>query len=349
MQAINPVGLKESIRRLAEVYPIDRAQLDAGLERLFFDAYAEVVLLRDGLEITIGGVDRRQQLITCAKAVGVCGDTIGLFAAFSERFPDRMGYLKLGFGPRPSAPTMHCGAIVRWRDIVAFIADQPAFAAGAEQIEALREPESICHLVAFQAAPDGPIPMMKIYWLLDQLAEGTPSPMLAAVRLSAGHIRPESKRYRMSARWEDARIDLHWNKLVTAAQAEFPPDAFLSISDLVINSKIIEQKVYVMVQDYRAAPDGAQTAWNLYYQEGLQYLHWQDFPRAKAAFSNAITFQPTHAHAINNRGFCSLIEGDLHAALRDFEQAIALDRDISPANRDHTRALLTTAPLFAHD
>lgn len=346
-----PFDLKASIRRLASLYRIDGPPLDAVLDRLFLDSYVEVVLLRDGLEVTVGGVGMRQRLVDLAGSLGVGAETIRLFGKFAQSLPDRIGYLKLCFGPRARAPTMHCGAVTPWRDIVRFIADEPALAAAAPAVATLREADSLCHLVAFQAAPDdgpgtGPDTgdvMMKIYWLVDQSADGSPSPMLAAARVSGGRVRPEGKRYWMGVGWARACIDARWRTLVDVARAEFSDGAFLSMSHLVRGDAILEQKLYIFAQDARIARRDTPTAWNLYYQEGLHYLHQRDFPRARAAFRNAIAFQPRHAHAINNHGFCRLAEGDPQGALRDFERALDLDPTLSPANRDHTRALIAMA------
>lgn len=339
--------LRASIRRLAALYRIDGPSFDAVLDRLFLDAYAEVVLLRDGLEITIGGVGMRQRLADLAASLGVGAETIRLFGTFARRLPDRIGYLKLCFGPHASAPTMHCGAVIPWRDIVRFVADEPALAAAVPAVAALRDADSLCHLVAFQAAPVGRPnagePMMKIYWLLDQSADGSPSPMLAAARVAGGRVRPEGKRYWMGVGWARAAIDARWRTLVDAARREFPDDAVLSLSHLLRGDAVLEQKLYIFAQDARIARRDTPTAWNLYYQEGLHHLHQRDYPRARAAFRNAIAFQPGHAHAINNHGYCRLMEGDPQGALRDFEHALDLDPTLSPANRDHARALLDPA------
>jgi tetratricopeptide repeat protein len=335
--------LADAVRRLAALYPIETGQLESVLARLFFDTYAEVILLREGMEIVVGGVgiDVRERLLALAAALEVPEPTVRLFASFSERFPDRIGYLKIALGPGASPPTMHCGAMTHWRDIAAFAAGEGEFAGAAPAVAALRDPDSMCNLVAFTTLPGSGAPMMKVYWLLDQEPGVWRSPMLAAARVAEGTIRPESKLYRMGADWADARIDARWSALVDAAEAEFSDDAFLCVSQLLRDGAIVETKLYMFVQDSRIAAGDRPTSLNLYYPEGLQYLYWGDFSRALAAFSNAFAFEPTHAHALNNRGFCKLQCGDLAGALADFEQAIVLDPDISTANRDFARASLS--------
>jgi hypothetical protein len=332
--------LAEAIRRIAACYPIDTAQLDACLQRLFLDVYAEVVLLRDGLEIVVGGVDQRDRLIALAQEMGVPGATIAPFARFSEQFPARIGYLKLGFGRDAAPPTMHCGAMTRWRDIVAFAEEQPGFVDAAHAVAALREGESICNLVAFSSVPGSDVPMMKLYWLLDQEGGGRRSPMLAAARVAQGRLRAESKLYWMGAEWDAARIDPRWSGLVDAAQAIFGHEAYRCLSQLRRGDAVLESKLYLFVQDSRIAARDRPTSLNLYYPEGLQYLYWQDYARAAQAFSNAFAFDPTHAHALNNRGFCKLQLGEVRGALADFEQALLLDPALSTINRDHAHAML---------
>lgn len=334
--------LADSIRRLARLYPIDAAQLESRLAHLFFDSYAEVILLRDGMEIVVGGVglDVRERLLALAATFEVPEPTVRLFAAFSERFPDRIGYLKIALGPGAGPPTMHCGAMTPWRDVAAFAAATGEFADSAPAIAALRDPDSMCNLVAFTTLPGGGAPMMKVYWLLDQEPDGARSPMLAAARIAEGTIRPESKLYWMGADWASVRTDERWNRLADSARAEFSEDAFLCVSQLLRAGAVVETKLYIFVQDSRIATRDRPTSWNLYYPEGLQYLYWGDFARASAAFANAFAFEPTHAHALNNRGFCKLQTGDLAGALADFEGAILLDPDISTANRDFARSAL---------
>ncbi|HEY5722746.1 MAG TPA: tetratricopeptide repeat protein [Allosphingosinicella sp.] len=334
--------LASSIRRLASLYAIDGASLESCLSNMFFDSYAEVILLRDGMEIVVGGVGIRERLIALAETLHVPEPVIRPFARFSRLFPDRIGYLKMCLGPGAGPPTMHCGAMTRWSDIARFAAEEPDFAAGAPAIAALREPDSMCNLVAFTTLPAGGAPMMKVYWLLDQ-EEGGRSAMLAAARVAEGRIRPESKLYWMGADWSEVRTDARWNALADAAQEEFSENAFICISRLLGGGPVAEKKLYMFVQDSRVTARDQPTSMNLYYPEGLQYLYWQDFERASAAFSNAFAFEPTNAHALNNLGFCRLQMGDIHGALDDFEGAILIDPAISTANRDFALASLAGA------
>ncbi|MGA9583094.1 MAG: hypothetical protein WBR13_14120 [Allosphingosinicella sp.] len=337
-----PGSVARGIRRVAQGYRIDPVELESCLAHLFLDAYAEVVLLRDGLEITIGGVGMRERLLGAADALHVPDSTKRLFAKVSSRFPDRIGYLKICLGPSASPPTMHCAVMAPWRELEAFLRQEPGFAEAAAEVAALRDPDSMCHMVGFTSLPGGGEPLMKVYWLLDQAGATEPSPMLAAARIAQGRVRPENKLYWMGVDWADARIDARWSGLADVAKAEFPDDTFLCISHLRSEGEILEMKLYLFVQDSRVGPGQRRTSLNLYHAAGLQYLHWQDVERAAASFSNAVAFQPDHAHAINDLGYCKLLQGNITGALADFERAIALDPSLSRANRDHARALLAS-------
>ena len=230
--------------------------------------------------------------------------------------------------------------MTRWRDITAFAAGEGEFAGAAPAVAALRDPDSMCNLVAFTTLPGSGAPMMKVYWLLDQEPGRWRSPMLAAARVAEGKIRPESKLYRMGADWADARIDARWNELLDAAQAEFSEMRSCASASFCAMARSSRRSSTCSSRTSRITAGDRPTSLNLYYPEGLQYLYWGDVARASVAFSNAFAFEPTHAHALNNRGFCKLQGGDFAGALADFEQAILLDPAISPANRDFARASL---------
>lgn len=332
-----------SIRSLGAVLGLDPVPINAALEHLFFDRYAEVVLLRDGLEVIVGGVGLKRELLDAAGALGVPAQTMRLFDAFSSRFLGRIGYLKLCFGENPARPTMHCGAMTRWSEVVAFVAEEAAFVGVAKDVAALRDGASYCSHLAFSSDAHSGQPIMKIYWLLDQHGQSTGShtrpPTMACVRIVPGGVRPECKRYWLAAQWSEAGDDERWRQIIAAAQAEFSEDVFLCVGKLLVDGAATESKLYMFVQDSRMTDNDWKTAFNLHYFEGMFHLHEGDFRRAEHAFGNAFIYQPTNAHAINNRGFCRLQLGNAAAAVADFDRALCLDPAISPANRDYALSL----------
>ncbi|XXX72211.1 hypothetical protein WMF30_31645 [Sorangium sp. So ce134] len=335
--------IADEIGRLAHFYGLDGPDLDAALQHLFFDAYTEIILGRDGFELLVGAVDARDRLTVLATLLGVPSETIRLFHEFSEALPRRIGYLKLCFGPRAGSPTMHCGAMVRWSDIFAFMERHAEFAGATAGLRAVADKYPLCHLVGFTMDRERSAPVMKLYWLVDQPASGVVSTMLESARVSNGRIRPESKRYFMGARWDAAMLDERWNQVVDVARREFTDSAWLCVSDRLVGGVAQERKVYVFRHDARTPDSEMARSFNLYYVEGLYHLKNGDVAEAARSFTNAILFQPDYAHAYNNRGYCWIQKGEFWRTVADCTRATMLDPGISTRNLDHARAMVPPA------
>ena len=330
------------VERLARFYGLGGPAFDDVVRRLFFDAYTEIILGRDGFEVLVGAVGARDRLIALATELGVPGGTIRLFGEFSSALPGRMGYLKLCFGPRAGLPTMHCGAVARWSEIFAFMDRHAGLAGAAGGLGAVADEHPLCHLVGFTTDRDRSAPVMKLYWLVDQPPSGGSggvSTMLASARVSNGTVRTESKRYLMGTRWDAARIDDRWDQVVSVARREFTDSAWLCTSDLVVGGAVRERKLYVFRHDSRVGESEMARSFNLYYVEGLYHLREREVGEAVRSFTSAILFQPDHAHAYNNRGYCWIQEGEIWRAIADCSRATMLDGTISRRNLDFARAM----------
>jgi Tfp pilus assembly protein PilF len=326
------------VKRLATFYGVDGPAFDAAVQPFFFDAYTEIILGREGFEVLVGAVDARDRLVELATRLDVQAPTVRLFRAFSTSFPGRIGYLKLGFGPRPDAPTMHCGAIASWHEVFDFMDEEPEFAGARPALSAIGEAHPLCHLVGFSADRDSGEPIMKVYWLLDQPPVGRGAPMLASARVSKGTVRSESKRYFMGTTWDAASIDERWSHIVEVARREFTDSAWLCASDLLVRATVRERKLYVFRHDSRVSTRGMSNAFNLYYAEGIHHLQRGDVDQAARSFTNAIAFQPDHAHAYNNRGYCWIQKGEYWRAIVDCTRARLYDETIATSNLAYAQA-----------
>jgi tetratricopeptide (TPR) repeat protein len=67
----------------------------------------------------------------------------------------------------------------------------------------------------------------------------------------------------------------------------------------------------------------------LHFLAGASLLRIEIFDRALAHLDEALTLDPTRAHAYRERGFCHFEMWDFAAAGRDYQQALELERDAS--------------------
>lgn len=346
--AVSPVdqAIRGELAHLARLYGIAQLELDDVSRHLRFDHYTEIALGRDGFEIIVGDLDAGAPLATVAASLQVPADTRRLFSAFSHEFPGRMGYLKLCFGRRAGRPTMHCGVVADWVEVFDFMERQSEFAGASAKLAAVADAHPLCHLVGFTTDHEQS-PVIKVYWLLDQPAAGGRSPMLASARVRRGQLTTESKRYVMGARWDDASVDDRWRQIVTMARRQFTNAAWLSTSTREAGGAVLERKVYVFRHDARVPAQEMGRAFNLYYFEGLHHLSRGQVDCALQSFTNAVRFQPDHAHAFNNRGYCHIIRDQPWRAIPDCAAAVAIDPAISRRNLEQARAM--APPLLGSD
>lgn len=234
----------DEIRALARTQGLADDVVDSLLDDLspHLDAYTELVLTVDGLEVITGGRGPRvaAALARLAARHGASTATVSTFRALQARWPLVMLGLKLELGPRASSPTLY----LRTKDAVDVVLD--ALHDHVEIPDGLRaclDGSRVLYGLGFHDE-DG-VPQVKTYTLGAVEVEGRSEPGFVSWRLRAGRLSQEVKRYVPEVPWREITGDGdRWARLLdTGRELGFLKAGHVAITE--VDGRATELKLYI--------------------------------------------------------------------------------------------------------
>lgn len=279
---------------LGAFYGLEDAAFTNSIHSLDLTDYVEIVLGQRNLELVVGGVGKEHALIELAHSRGFPGEIVQVFGDFAARFPDRMLYTKLCFGPEASPPSMYFVSIEPWDAILAFLDTLPSIRGSLPALRAAVGDSAICFLIGFTLDPRTRRLLVKTYHLFDrQQAAPDPMPFLVSHRLTEGRLLPTTKRYTVNVPWNSLHIDPRWTAIADQAQSLFGDSYALMRGESTPAADAADgMKAYVFRHDRRQGTSYQIRSYNYYADEAIRLLQAGDHPRAVASLDNAVDYAP---------------------------------------------------------
>jgi hypothetical protein len=241
------------VRALAELYSVDRAEVERVIESLepWFERYAELVLTETGFEVITGGVgdDARAGLATAASRFGAPPAVVAAFVACAAAFPDRMLGLKIELGPRADGPTLYVRTMAPVEHALGFLASLATVAPAVPALRRALEPSRTLYGLGF-FGQDGELGV-KTYTIDDVAGDPTASraacaPGFRSLRVVSGRMSAETKRYLPDVPWGDiVPPTQRWRAVADVARAALGCDQAAHFGIASADGRPPELKLYV--------------------------------------------------------------------------------------------------------
>ena len=307
--------IAQELESLGSFYGLDD-RFTSLIRGLDLDEYVEIVMAERNLELVIGGVGREDALVQLARSQNVPGEIVHAFQDFAARFPGRMLYTKLCFGPDHSAPSMYFVAIEPWDNILGFLDTMPSIRGSLPALRVALEGSQICFLIGFTLDQGTGSLLVKTYHLFDRRKVAPdPKPFLVSHRLTGGRLAPTTKHYTVNIPWGSLRIGPRWSAITDHARELFGDRYTLMKGQSPGATGADGMKAYLFRRDRRQGESYRIGSYNYYVDEGIRLLQAQRHDHALESFANAVDYAPDDPHT-------HVRIADCHAATRRYARAI---------------------------
>lgn len=320
--------LKAEGLRLAAALGIEPDEVWPTLQQLDFTRYAEYVVDERGLGIISGGVGQAPSLAAIARHLGVPAVIVDRFERCAARFPGRMAWLKLRFGPDPEAATLYLHLMQPWEDVFAFLEQYPDTAAALPALRDRLGRSPLCMLLAFSHDPRSGLPVTKTYHPFDRSKPADHKPLIVSHRLRDGAVQDRPKYYRTFT-WHapDGIGETLSDRAQTVLRTLGRP--YQAVHGYEMDAgRIGHGKLYVFRHDLRGLGPRPRHD-SIYTAEGERLRELGRYPDAIHAFTNAIDHDPLDHLSHFSRGMCHVLTGSFDAALADAAAAKTLEPNMS--------------------
>jgi tetratricopeptide (TPR) repeat protein len=320
--------LKAEGLRLAAALGIEPEDVRPTLQQLDFTRYAEFVVDERGLGIISGGVGQAPSLAAIARRLGVAAVIVDRFERCAERFPGRMAWLKLPFGPDPDDATMYLHLMQPWEDVFAFLEAYPDVAASLPALRDRLGRSPVCMLLAFSRDRRSGLPVTKTYYPFDRSHPADHKPLIVSHRLRDGAVQDRPKYYRTFAWHAPGEVgETLSDRAQTVLRTLGRP--YQAVHGYEMDGgRIGNGKLYVFRHDLRGLGPRPRHD-SIYTAEGQKLRELGRYEDAIHAFTNAIDHDPLDHLSRFSRGMCHVLTGNFDAALADAAAARTLEPDMS--------------------